>query len=370
MAEPNAGLFNNPLFLQYLSGAGGAISQGQPIGPTLNDITQQNISSQSYMKLLQKLLGGGGKMTLDKDTMNIKAPVSALQETQDQGQTSGLGSIGANSQVASTTPQVNPTGVINPSVGPPESASQNGPVNLSALADISPSDLAGLSPQDISNALSGAIDTKYRQALISESEARTEAATPSVTVPETSIKLTRSQYLDWYKTASKDERTAAIKEYEYAKDQGFEGNFEDFQDKAKTTNQKDYKLAVEGGYEGGFNEWLHQMRRAGATRISLGEKVETAEALGQVKSKQYFTDPKGLSQDVDKYIDTEEVQNELFTVDPSLRERTKVQKKEQYIRNRIIGSGGEIQDAKLEGRNFIFTVKWPDGKTSEVRYAN
>jgi len=43
----------NKLILQYLSGIGGAMSAGQPVGPAMNAITQQNIQSQNLMKLLK-----------------------------------------------------------------------------------------------------------------------------------------------------------------------------------------------------------------------------------------------------------------------------------------------------------------------------
>lgn len=77
-------LLENKLFLQYLAGAGGAMSAGEPIGPTLNQITQQNIAAQSQatvnektLKMLTEMMSGkllpgssmkkglDGKITLD-----------------------------------------------------------------------------------------------------------------------------------------------------------------------------------------------------------------------------------------------------------------------------------------------------------------
>ena len=74
--------FENKLLLQYMSGAGAAMSAGEPIGPALNQITQQNISTQNFMKMLQKMMGGeipqGGKITMDEKGMSMNIPKSAL----------------------------------------------------------------------------------------------------------------------------------------------------------------------------------------------------------------------------------------------------------------------------------------------------
>ena len=62
MAE-QGNLLQNRLFLSYLSGAGTALSRGEPAGPALDVITQKNIAAQSketlQMKYLKMLLGEG-----------------------------------------------------------------------------------------------------------------------------------------------------------------------------------------------------------------------------------------------------------------------------------------------------------------------
>lgn len=76
-------LLQNKLFLQYLAGAGADISAGNPLMTNVNAITQQNIQSQNFMKLLQNMLGGeipeGGKMTMDSKGMKMDIPSSALK---------------------------------------------------------------------------------------------------------------------------------------------------------------------------------------------------------------------------------------------------------------------------------------------------
>lgn len=255
---------------------------------------------------------------------------------------------------------------------------------MSQSGGVSAGDLAGLTPEMISQAMqfkfakeemdqkkvTDLIDMIYKTSLAGEAVARTEAATPSITIPGTDIKLTGKQYVDWYKAANKDERTAAVKNYEYAQTKGYKGSFEQFQDAARTSQQKNYEQAKNEGYKGTFNEWLLSLAKAGA--MNLGDLLEKERGKGEVKGQLYFTDPKGLVADVDKYVSSEEVQNNLFQYasDPRKMEVETIRAKEKFIRRKITSSGGEIVDEKLDGRTFVFTVKWSDGTTSEVRYAN
>jgi len=87
-------LMQNKLLLQYLSSAGGAISAGEPIGPALNDVTQQNIKAQNFNKLLARLMKGEvpeGKVVRDNKGMKIDIPHSALGDLGDlSGGTGGM----------------------------------------------------------------------------------------------------------------------------------------------------------------------------------------------------------------------------------------------------------------------------------------
>ena len=380
-------LLQNQLFLQYLSGAGSALSAGEPIGPALNQVTQQQISSQNYMKMLQKMLGKGvefksdaeGKATVTGELSKILGAEEgedvfggqfADQKTQPLG--------GASLQ----TPQLPAT--QNQQLNMPEKSglNQGGIMSLlnpssSPLGNFSPSDLAGLTPKDISEALkfkfageelgdkriNDAVDRAYKQTQIT-------GATPSITIPGTDVKLTRKEYISWFTSASKDERTAAVKNYEFAQSKGYKGDFESFQNSASTSQQKNFESAKKDGYVGSFNEWMLDMAKAGA--INLGDIVARQEATKDVSAKKYFTDPKGLVQDVDKYVSSDEVQNELFQYadTPQSLEREKVRRKEQFIEGKITSSGGTIIEARLDKKTFIWKVKWPDGTTSEVKYAN
>ena len=363
-------LLRNKLLLQYMSGMGEAMSAGQPIGPALNQITQQNIQSQNFMKLLPKMMkgeipeGGSHQVTTDAEgtKMTFKMPRNVLGGTSEN---TALAQEGAQLPGGSGTDWIS---MLNP----PESSA------------ISSADLAGLTPEHILQALkfqfagkefeqkkmTDLVDMIYKGALAKQAYAGVEQKQPVFTIPGTDITLNRDQYVKWYAAANKDERTAAIKNYEYAQGKGYKGSFEQFQDASKTTHQKDYEQAKAGGYSGSFNQWMLDMAKAGA--INLGDIVQRTEATKDISAKKYFTDPKGLSTDVDKYVASEEVQNQLFAyaTDPKKREIETVRAKEKFITGKIAAAGGQIVDAKLDGRTFVFSIKWPDGTTSEVRYAN
>lgn len=274
-------LFQNRLFLQYLSAAGQDIGSGNPIGTNVNAVTQQNIGAQSqnklnehYIKMLTSILSGkvpaGGKMTMDDKGTKFQIPPPGPDS-------SGSQLAGVQQPNWPATPSFNPAEILNPS---------------NSLPELSASDLAGLSSKDVSAALGGALD-------VQELMRRTVADAAGIPYQEakTAEAWAHAQSL----LTPKDERTELVKNYEYARDnQGFKGTLEQFKEGA-TTHKKDYDEAVKGGYSGSFNEWLLQMQQAGATRISIGEKVETKKALDEVAAQSGVKDPELVSKVEKKY---------------------------------------------------------------------
>jgi len=363
-------LMQNKMFLQYLAAAGQDIGAGQPIGANVNKVTMQNIAAQNYMKLLQQMLGPDDtKGAISKDGIKMDIPASAL------GTLSG-GSMFTPDQ--SLAPIKQPGGMANPFV--------------SSQPSISGADLAGLTPQDISSALSGAqsvealrqkkvsdvSDTLYKQKMMDYYDALIGEKTPSITIPGTDIKLTTKQYLDWYKSANKDERTNAIKNYEYAQTEAggsFKGSFEEYQNSAWTGHKKDYEEAVAGGYRGpndtepDFNTWLRDITALGGG-LTLGEKLTEIKAKAGLKGQTYFKDPK-WTEDLNKYMSSDEVQNELFKMETGEQEQKTSEVKVQFIEDKITAGGGKVEGVKFaeDNKTMIWTVKWPSGDIEEIRYA-
>jgi hypothetical protein len=146
---------------------------------------------------------------------------------------------------------------------------------------VNAADLAGLTPENVSQALTGAIGAEelrrrsiadvaervYTRAATERLRAQTEALTPRITVPGTDIVLTESAFIDWYKAATKDERSAAVKNYEYARGQG---------------------------YKGSFQQWTTELAEASgksiAEVIAQVTAVETVKDRLKVEKHDYFTD--------------------------------------------------------------------------------
>ena len=108
---------NTNLLLQYLSGAGASLSQGQQIAPAINQITQENITAQSYAGLLQKILGGGGKMTLDKDKFSLSGTPDLLGDPVQSGDPTSEGFGGTQAGVTQRQTPTAPTAQPNQGIG-------------------------------------------------------------------------------------------------------------------------------------------------------------------------------------------------------------------------------------------------------------
>lgn len=121
----------NKLLLYYLAGTGAAIGGKGSVAESLGGMTQQQIQTESFQKLLRTLLAGGGKFSMDKGSMDLKAPISAFRDTEY----SIPGFEESYSKVADTG---NLPEYLSPSASP---------------LDVSGADLAGLTPESISQAL-------------------------------------------------------------------------------------------------------------------------------------------------------------------------------------------------------------------------
>lgn len=125
-------LFSNPLVLQMMASMGASLDPEGPAG-AIGGVTNQWIRSQSQMKMMQKLLGGGAKITMDKDKTNITGDGSLLDNLSMDLGGQDRGPSHAQDLQLSQTRQVNPFVSSQPGT------------NLA--------DLAGLRGEDITQAM-------------------------------------------------------------------------------------------------------------------------------------------------------------------------------------------------------------------------
>lgn len=400
MADGIGSLLENKLFLQLLSGAGASIAGEDSVAAqAINPIVQQNISSQNYAGLLKKILGGGGKMTIDKDKFSLTGASELLGGDRVQsGDPASEGFGGTQAGVEQrTTPAVPTAPTTTPQKGGFDFLTNLLNPSSSPLGDISAADLAGLTPEMITQALQlkqaqdvtrqrsiSDIRTQlFREKSLSLEERKAKSA-ESLRQQEIDIK---SKTLDLKGKIKKsplevpglgvvsleewkalDTKTKAYSYYAFdAKTKGEEVlPYDEWsQQTDEPTAKQIFDIAKD---DPEFKDFYFEAKRAGA--IKIGEITERKEAVADIAAVKYFSDPKGLVQDVDKFINTEDVQNKLFALEPGQREQESVREKEKFITGKIISAGGEITESRLDGRTFVWTVKWPNGKTSEVRYAN
>lgn len=345
------------MLAQMASGVGAAMNQ-QPWSQALNQITQQNISAKNQAGLIdfyKQILSGkmpGAKANLSDKGMNLTLPsnimgLDSMEGHTNLGTVSGGGSVGPGHILPTASASVPAT----PNV--PEVQNQGG----SFSSFLNPQDsqpsmpsLAGLSTQDISNALSGALNIEQ---------------------------LRQKKIMDVFESSKpdipKDERTAAIKNYEYSVSRGSDKTFDDFQKDARTAHEKNYERAVSEGYEGKFHEWLRDITALGGG-LSIGEKIAEKRAFSKLQGELFFDDPDWIDK-LSKHMSSKSVRSKIilpFMGDPVASKKAEAKEKFNYIKAKIESGKGVITKNpgwSEDGKTIIFTVRWPSGEIGTIKHA-
>lgn len=420
-------LFTNKLFLQML-GAAGTDLLGGTGGKNTGNAIQQNVGAQSYAKLLAQMLGGqmpeGGKISMDATGMKIQMP--NLAGSQVAGQ-------------SAPAPAQSPTPVSsNGGGGGQDDLISNlsralNPFAPSLPSNINPADLAGVSPELIGQAVglqqnqeqlhqrrfSDIVDAVYKQGLLRNQEVQAGLESRGLDLRakeyETSAQNAGTSAINalrqWQETqadlgASPIQppgfaRPISLKEFNTfsAADKAYTfytvenearnkalvaggGKPEpllsrlDWENRVTTTNKKDYEAAkADGSFKGGLMDFILEKAKAGAIKISTGDKLDEAAARSQLQGQGYFNNPDWIK-DIDTHIKDEYVQEAITTrarsfpggiTRKNLAEATAVEKG-KAVESRILATPGtQIIDRKLseDRKTVIWIVKWP-----EIRDAN
>ncbi len=180
---------------------------------------------------------------------------------------------------------------------------------------------------------------------------------------------------DILKTLSIDERTAAVKNYEFHVEQAKAAgetpkSFAKWQREERTGNQKDYDRYVFEGGDLNFHEWLLALKKAGATRIGLGELTERKKALGAVGEVQDITSFK-FRENIDKEIakDLEDDFN-YIAAPPGAKSAIKRERTMNKIEERLKSSGEvvSVEAEKKPNGELGWNVTLKDGEVKWVRF--
>jgi len=353
-------LLTNRTFLSFLSKAGVALN---PQTAPIDALTQQTLGAQSRVALQKRfaniLSGGelkdGEKFNRTNKGITMFAPESALGSLSqgDRQESVSLANEGARSAGGSGETYADPTAT--------QQSSQMANLLAGGQPDISGVDVGGMSAEQVAQSLRDFGSTRYQDALRLQSLATTQKMMRPV-APEQTV---GGMPLDQFKALPKD-----AKEYIFAKvAPGFTSS-RDF-DAASPTEKG--KFIREINKDPKLLETVKEIAKAGKTEISIGETVAKTIAVDKAKAglkgQNYFKDPK-WTDDVSKYISSEEVQGELFALDPKNQSQRQAEKTVSFIENKISAGGGTIEDVIMlpDGRTMQWTVRWPTGDVETISH--
>jgi hypothetical protein len=364
----------NNLLLQYLSAGGQDLLSGQPFGANVNQVTQQNISAQNMMKLMQQILGGGGKISMDKDKMKIDAPSSAF--SAPQGVQQGMGPGGFTGPTASSTGESNLV---------PDQRQKKGmnqlelmgmmsmlggggggfPNPSNGLSGVAAADLAGLSPENITQALQIKM---MRDELDEKKRANALANQVALSKLQQTDPLDQP-FLSGYTVRQFNALPSDYKEYELAKMQSAQLGDEEFMSFREWKNMdRTDRLKFLEELVNHPDERVRGLAKElyGPTKISIGETIAKKKALSEIAGQLYFNDPEWID-DVAKHL-KDKTQQIVLADDEDLQRKVS---SATYIESKIVAGKGKILDVRRtdDERGIVWKVLWPSGDTEEIKYA-
>lgn len=223
--------------------------------------------------------------------------------------------------------------------------------------------------------LTDVVDTLYKGALIQDIEnrgevsrinAETAAAQLARRAPMELPGIGQLSFDEW---KSLDTKTKAYSYYAFDAKQNNEEVMPYNEWSRQTNDPMAVQIYREALDDPEFAKWYEDKYKSGVN-VNIDQQVEKAEAMDRVEARSYFTSPKGLATDVDKFVETRGAKMKLMQHldDPETLEVETARLKEDFVDKKIQASGGKILGKRVEDNTIVWTVKWPDGKTSEVRY--
>ena len=409
-------LLQNKLAMQYLAGLGADLSaygantdKGfQPAN--VNAVTNQSITAQNANNQQQKLLQWMAEAfnPATKSTMSIGAGGVNMKLSPESAMFKDLlGGKGTNAEdfykgIGAFGPPPSPPPPVAPA-----SDSQGGTTPnpfVSGQPSFSASDLAGLTPEIMANNLSGALnvvgtqnklglereqlanksnqelfDALYKFSSLSSEDAlrkqqilesQNKINNPKIDSGNTlfpiSVPTIGAVTLDQWKALPIDQQ-----------------NYAAYVDTAKRLGDKqimtpqDFKQSFTNSEQVGFLETLlkrpdllslkKELLTSGATKITLGEKLDEVKAKSRLSGQLYFDDPKWIN-DLEKTTEKYVADNLWNVKDPTAKTLETAKYKAKQIEAQILAGGGSSNAAwAADGKTMIWTVKWPSGDTKEIK---
>lgn len=406
---------NRDLFAQYLAAAGSDLQQMGGLGPNVNAVTQQHIQNKNFRDMFAEIMKQGGKMTAGDGKMKFELPFNT-PGTPGSNPTNNPGAGPVNSQTGvapvmgdSPMPTLpNMQDVIQRMGG---YLGGNSPFSVD-LSGLSNNALAGLTPE----LMMAVVNTKLKQGELGERSItdlaniiynNRMAGVAEAGIPISQMNADTAQ-LNAYRQLADEFRQSPIE---------VPGlgtidlkQFSALPDKTKAYSYYVFDQKMAGKPALGYNDWerqtddptmilyynmskkdpkfkqfLMEYQKSGAANINMtpGErKLDEAKVAGQA----YFLQPDKVMGDLQSYIGS---QAGMDAIDANREEAIKLPKNatpqqqseaykaadaralaktiyEWYVKN--IKTAGKILNERAEGNTIVWTVKWDNGNTSEVRH--
>lgn len=397
--------FGNKMVQQMLTSAGADILGRKGAEHTLANLNQ-NLASGNYANILKGILGGklpeNSKMSVDTKGVKLNIPNTpgvnvgpgATSSNITPGQLFGVGGGGGGSPnvpVAEGFESISAQGYPSPFA--------------SSQLDFSASDLAGIDPQLLTQALQLKLqgeraatervgteaDIAYKRQLGAEAEARTKAIpgqtqSASMNAFANLYKAVKPEALDQaFPVKGADGSTMTVREWNalpqseqeyaiYANDAKKNGDKvlsrREFQNLEPTERERFLREALKDPKLMGAAKELAQ---AGATRLTLSEKLEERSALDKLKGPEFFSSS-DWAKSIDKisvYDDdvwdlSQKYQKEGLPLEQA-KSKALRNSKILAIENKIAAGKGDVVDRIRKGNTVTWKVKWPDIKDSSGR---
>lgn len=346
-----------PMLVQYMSAAGQDIGAGKPLGANVNAATQKNLAAQSQAKMLQKILAGGGKITMDGQKFNISGHPDLLKEggAATGGSPTGTGASTGTGSVAGETTNAPQTAASvmgqilqgNTTLNPPSSP----------LGNINANDLVGLTPENISAALA----LKQHQDKLTQESINSQF--------DNILKLSQAA-----KLIDDDKKTAEIRNYEYGVRSGFKGSFEEWENIKNSADWKNYlRVKSEGTFKGSFMDYQKELATAKGTHINLNpERIELEKEKLKLSGQEYFGKGSYLK-DLKEHKNSKEYRSQAVQFDdPGEKAKFEAEDTVRFIEQGISARQGKIvgvEWADKDQKTIKWTVKWPSGDTETITHA-
>ena len=348
--------------------------------------------ASQFQNMMQKWLGGGASIKLDKDTFKLDMPTTAFSQGLGGATSntltntpSGISSPDLQKAVMAASPNTGPSESVQTGNGGMQSAlpllfksmlggSGLGPSN--SLPEIPLTGLVGLTPDHLAQVMK----MKMMQEQLGQNQQEINAKNLNSLLDYNAQMSNINQQapvtvpglgpvsLEFWKSMPSDDREYALY-YSMATKLGDSDimSRNEYLNQAPTDREKFLRAYMK---DPELKTAALELARESRTSISLGEKLQYAKKVEEIRNRSDLNSTKLASYVNSKWAASPDAKDLWEIDDPKKRALTEIKVKKKLVEEYISSTGGKVIDTDYEGDNIIiYKVKFSDGDEMEVRYA-